>query len=165
MIFLRVRRVFFSFHYERDIWRVNQVRNSWLTKSNREDAGYWDASLWEEAKARGHKAIKNLIDEGLKNTSVTAILIGYETSERYYVKYEISQSVKRGNGLLGVYVHRLKDQYRNIDNKGVNPLSTLVYTSSNRPLTDSYYTYDWIDDNGYQNFGDWVENAAERAGR
>jgi len=160
-----VRRVFFSFHYERDIWRVNQVRNSWLTKPNRDDAGYWDASLWEEAKARGDKAIKNLIDEGLNNTSVTAVLIGYETSEREYVKYEITQSVKRGNGLLGVYIHSLKNQYGNSDYRGVNPLSTLIYTSSSRPLTDSYYTYDWVNDNGYQNFGSWVELAAERAGR
>ena len=46
------RRVFFSFHYERDIWRVNVVRNSWLTKG-REAAGFWDASLWEEAKKKG----------------------------------------------------------------------------------------------------------------
>ncbi len=25
------RRVFFSFHYQRDIWRVQQVKNHWLT--------------------------------------------------------------------------------------------------------------------------------------
>ncbi len=26
------RRVFFSFHYQRDIWRVNVVRNHWIAK-------------------------------------------------------------------------------------------------------------------------------------
>jgi len=36
------RRVFFSFHYGRDIWRANVVRNSWLLKGDREDAGFWD---------------------------------------------------------------------------------------------------------------------------
>ena len=45
------RRVFFSFHYERDIWRANVVRNSWVTQ-DREAAGFWDASLWEEAKKK-----------------------------------------------------------------------------------------------------------------
>ncbi|KKL85384.1 hypothetical protein LCGC14_1955320 [marine sediment metagenome] len=35
-----VRRVFFSFHYEGDIWRSNVVRNSWVTK-DRETAGFW----------------------------------------------------------------------------------------------------------------------------
>ena len=73
---LNGKKSFFSFHYERDIWRVNQVRYSWLTKPNREEAGFWDASLWEKTKLKGDKAIKNLIDEGLNNTSVTAVLIG-----------------------------------------------------------------------------------------
>ena len=33
------RRVFFSFHYQRDIWRVNQVRNHWVAKDDRQAAG------------------------------------------------------------------------------------------------------------------------------
>ncbi len=45
------RRVFFSFHYERDIWHANVVRNSWITQ-DREAAVFWDASLWEEAKKK-----------------------------------------------------------------------------------------------------------------
>jgi len=44
-----VRRVFFSFHYERDIWRANIVRNSWVTKPDREAAGFVDATVWEKA--------------------------------------------------------------------------------------------------------------------
>ena len=56
------RRVFFSFHYERDIWRANQVRNSWVTQPDRESAGFFDASLWEEAKRKGDAAIKKMID-------------------------------------------------------------------------------------------------------
>jgi len=32
------RKVFFSFHYERDIWRASIVRNSWVTKPDREAA-------------------------------------------------------------------------------------------------------------------------------
>jgi hypothetical protein len=102
------RRVFFSFHYERDIVRVNQVRNCWVTQ-DREVAGFWDASLWEEAKKKGDAAIKKMIDNALENTSVTVVLIGSETADREYVRYEISQSHNRGNGLLGVYVHDLKN--------------------------------------------------------
>ncbi len=47
------RRVFFSFHYERDVWRAGQVRNSWVTK-DREDAGFWDSASWEEVKKKGN---------------------------------------------------------------------------------------------------------------
>ena len=35
------KRVFFSFHYQDVIdFRANVVRNHWLTKSDREDAGF-----------------------------------------------------------------------------------------------------------------------------
>ena len=52
------RRVFFSFDYERDVWRVGQIRNSWVTKPDREAAGFWDAAAWEEVKKKGEDAIK-----------------------------------------------------------------------------------------------------------
>ena len=53
-----VRRVFFSFHYERDKWRVNPVRNAWVTQG-REAAGFEDAADWEEVKKQSEEEIKN----------------------------------------------------------------------------------------------------------
>jgi len=38
------RRAFFSFHFDRDYWRANQVRNSWLTQDDRGSTGYIDAA-------------------------------------------------------------------------------------------------------------------------
>lgn len=103
------RRVFFSFHYERDVWRASQVRNSWVTK-DRESAGFWDAASWEAVKKKGTDAIEKWIDNQLNGTSVTVVLIGAETSERTYVGYEIKQSYNKGNGMLGIYIHSMKDQ-------------------------------------------------------
>src|SRR5215813_4274783 len=100
------RRTFFSFHYERDVWRAGQVRNCWVTQ-DREDAGFWDAAAWEEVKKKGTAAVEKWIDDQLKGTSVTAVLIGAETSTREYVGYEIKQSYSKTNGLLGVYVHNM----------------------------------------------------------
>jgi hypothetical protein len=76
------RRVVFSFHYERDIWRASQIRNCWVTKPDRESAGFWDAASWEEVKRRGDEAVKRWIRDQLYGTSVTLVLIGSETSER-----------------------------------------------------------------------------------
>jgi len=115
------RRVFFSFHYERDIWRANVVRNSWVTHADRESAGFWDASLWEKAKKEGEIALKRLINGGLQRTSVTAVLIGTETYKRRWVRYEIAKSLERGNGLLGIYIHRIEDENGKTDKKGPNP--------------------------------------------
>ena len=62
------RRVFFSFHYVRDNWRVSQVRNSWVTKPDREAAGYIDKAGWEKVERQGDRAIKNWIDAQLIGT-------------------------------------------------------------------------------------------------
>ena len=59
------RRVFFSFHYQRDIWRVNQIR-SIPNVTGCSAAGFQDASIWEDAKKKGDDAIKKLIRDGLK---------------------------------------------------------------------------------------------------
>jgi len=160
------RRVFFSFHYERDIWRSNVVRNSWVTQ-DREAAGFWDASLWEEAKKKGDDAIKKMIEDGLKNTSVSAVLIGKETSSRKWVRYEVRRSHEEGKGLLGVYIHGIKDDDGHTDDKGDSSFGQIGTDANGKPIYfwQLYHTYDWITDEGYKNFGDWVERAAKKAGR
>jgi hypothetical protein len=161
------RRVFFSFHYERDVWRAAQVRNSWVTKPDRESAGFWDVASWEEVKKEGEEAIQRWIDKELEGTSVTVVLIGAETSERKYVNYEIEQIYKKRNGLLGVYIHNLKDKDGNTDYKGKNPFDNFFIERSGRKVyfSEIYPVYDWVYDDGYDNFGDWVEEAAKIAGR
>ena len=158
------RKVFFSFHHKGDIGRVGQVRNSWLTKG--EDAGYVDEAKWESIKRLGNDAIKRWIDTQLNGTSVTVVLIGNETAERPWVQHEILESHKKKNGLLGIHIHNLKD-FRTgaISYKGNNPFQKFNFVNSSRTLADIYPVYDWINDNGYQNLGRWVEEAAIKAGR
>ena len=160
------RRVFFSFYFERDNWRAGQVRNSWVGR-DREDAGFWDAASWEEVKRRGREAIKRWIDRQLDGTSVTVVLIGAETSEREYVGYEIKQSYSKGNGLLGVYIQNMKDVNGRTDVKGKNPLSnwTVERDGTRVALANIYPSYDWVNDDGRRNIGDWIEAAARKAGR
>jgi len=147
-------RVFFSFYYERDIWRASQVRNSWVTKPDREAAGFWDAASWEEVKNKGDEATKRWIRDQLGGTTVTVVLIGTVTSERKYIQYEIDQSWERGNGLIGIYIHKIKDKDGNTELKGADPFVKMGYKNIK--------TYDWIDDDGYENIGNWVELAYQR---
>ncbi len=160
------RRVFFSFHYERDAWRAGQVRNSWVTK-DRESAGFWDAGAWEEVKKKTEAAIEKWISDQLLGTSVTAVLIGAETSTRQYVGYEIKQSYTRGNGMIGIYIHNMKDVNGRTDIRGVNPLANWHVEQNGRTiyLSDLYPTYDWVNDQGYANLGNWIEAAAKKAGK
>ena len=141
------RRAFFSFHYKNDVWRANQVRNSWVTQG-KEAAGFIDSAEFEKIKEKGDNAVEDWIDEQLKGTSVTVVLIGSETSNRKYVKYEVKESYKKGNGLLGVHIHKQKDE---------NGDSIYFFQIAK--------TYDYVDDDGYNNLGDWIEKAAKDAGR
>lgn len=143
-------RTFFSFHYERDVWRASIVRNSSQLKSS--ISPEWiEASLWESTKTSGAAAVERLIDDALVGTSVTAVLIGSETASRRWVQYEIDQSIARGNGLLGIYIHNIKDRDGLTDTRGSNPLPS------------GYPTYDWVNDDGYNNLGTWVDSAYDAA--
>lgn len=160
------RRAFFSFHYERDIVRANQVRNSWVTKDDKESAGFIDAAAFEEIKNKGDQKIKNWIDEQLKQTSVTVVIIGAETSNREYVKYEIQKSYEKGNGILGIYVHQKKDLNGNTDTKGSIAFGEIGKDRYGNPVyLSNYKIYDWVDNDGYNNMGKWIEEAAKNAGK
>jgi MTH538 TIR-like domain (DUF1863) len=84
------------------------VRQHWLTKSDREAAGFFDGSLWESAKKTGSLAVKRLINSGLDGTSVTCVLIGSETYVRPWVRYEILKCFRRGNSVLAVHINTIK---------------------------------------------------------
>lgn len=158
------RRVFFSFHYDEDVWRANQIRKCWVTR-DRESAGFFDSSLWEATKLRGDEAIKKMIRDGLANTSVTAILVGAHTAGRKYIDYEIEQSHARGNGLLAIYINGLADRNGYASARGANPLDTWTWTETRRKFSDYYATYDWVRDGGYNNCAAWFEQAARQVGR
>jgi len=144
------RRVFFSFKYK-DVSRAMVVRNSWVIQG-REAAGFIDAAAFEEVKRKGDAAIKAWIDGQLKNTSVTAVLVGAKTCSSRWVKYEIEQSIARGNGLLGIDVSKIKDLQGNTSERcGQIPVG--------------YDFYLWYKEDGYNNMSAWIEKAAKAAGR
>ena len=148
-----MRRVFFSFEYEHDVWRVNNVRNSWVTQGI-EEAGFVDAAEFEEIKKGGDAAIQRWIDDQLDGTSVTAVLVGSQTCSSRWVKYEIKQSKQLGKGLLGIDISGIKDEHGNT-----------TYCCGRLPSSPFYSFYSWTRDYGRYNIGNWIEKAAKDAGR
>jgi hypothetical protein len=138
-------RTFFSFHYERDVQRAGVVRKS--SKFKESITPEWiDAPLWEATKP-SDSAIRSLVGRVLDGTMVTAVLIGSLTANRKWVRYEIDQSLARGNGLLGIYIHNIRGCCGLLDTRGQNPLPSWVPT------------YDWVYDHGQANLGCWVDHA------
>lgn len=141
-----VKRVFFSFDYE-DVktFRANVVRNHGLTKEDGQEAGFFDASIWEDAEAHGDTSVKRLINSGLENTSVTCTLIGTETWKRRWVRYEILKSYDRGNLLFGIHINSVLDKNQQTFSQGLNPFDYLGFVVNADGKTLTYYEHDGKD--------------------
>ncbi|PZO73556.1 MAG: TIR-like domain-containing protein [Mesorhizobium amorphae] len=157
-----VRRVFFSFHYERDVRRIQQVRNSWVIREHGAAPPFYDKAEFEDAKRRAG-GIEKWIEDQLAGCSVTAVLFGRETYEREWVKFEIKRSYERKMGILAIDIHNVRDPIHGADQPGRNPLD--LWEVGGRTFKSMYQTYDWVRDDGYNNIGTWVERAARAAGR
>lgn len=145
------RRAFFSFHYKH-VWKVNQIR-SMTNIIGTSAAGFQDASLWEATKQQSDKAIKALIDKGLNNTSVTVVCVTNGIANRKYINYEINQSLARGNGLVAVQIHHLKDQYGNTGSAGAIP---------SQIAANGFKAYKY---STKESLAKWIEEAAKIAGK
>lgn len=121
------RRTFFSFHYQYDVSRAHVVRNSWVTKEDREDAGFFDASVFESKERESEEALKQFLNEGLKGSTVTCVLIGNQTAFRPWVRYELVRSFQRGNGVFGIRVNNIKNLQGQLGSAGENPFESLAY--------------------------------------
>ena len=194
------RKTFFSFHYKPDVSRAQIVRNSWMTKSNREEAGFFDSSVFEASQRTSPDSLKRFLIEGLYNTSVTCVLVGEETYIRPWVRFELFRSFHRGNGLLAINIAGLT-HFGKKSVQGPNPFNHLAFTVTgdnvswkekigeawpaytevptmklsevaynlggldNHTFSHLFPIYDWVNNDGYNNLGSWVENAAKQAGR
>ena len=146
--------VFFSFDYDADKYRMWNIRNCNQFRNNLNDSGeFRSRDRWESVRLKSDTAIKNWIDEGLKYSGVTIVLISGKTWDSRWVRYEIEESERQRMGMLGIRVHQMEDLTNSYGQWGPNPFS---YAS----ITKSYPVYDWIDDDGYANINRWVQSAA-----
>lgn len=154
------RRVFYSFDFGKDAWRVSQIKSIGVVSGQK----ILHANEWETVKRGGAAAIKRWIDQSMKGRGVVVVLIGERTARRRWVKYEIKKAWEEGKALLGVYVHRLKDGAGTQSRKGPNPFS--AFTVGHRklsgivnvhlpPYQGSKNVYSHIE----QNLSQWVDEA------
>ena len=162
------KRVFFSFHYQDVIdFRANVVRNHGQFKLNSQEAGYFDKSIWEEAKKESPIALKRLINKGIKNTSNTCILVGDGTYNRPWVRYEIFKSFLSGNHLFAIHINGIKCKKGQTKDLGKNPFDYVGVYAKNKDTLDliqyksnKWYYYTEIDSTSsftYKNHGLAVE--------
>ena len=135
------RKVYFAFSFA-DILRVNNVRHIGKIgpHESRNARTFYDRSIWERRSIKNDEGLKNLMRNGVKHSSAVCVLIGTDTWESRWAKYEIARAVIDGRGLFGVHINSLNHNVRRApDPQGYNPLHLMgVY----RDLNGKFYLWE-----------------------
>ena len=143
------KKSFLSFDYERDNWRVSQIKNIGAI----EEQPLLDGNKWEEIKKKGDQAIKNWIDSNMRGRDCLVVLVGTRTSGRRWVQYEIGRAWELNMGVCGIYIHSLKDREGKQSTKGTDPFQGFKVNGLNiapyakmyePPMYDSSAAYQYI---------------------
>ena len=148
-------QVFFSFEFKKDAWRASQVRNMGKVSDN----STFSDNDWEEVKEKSDEKIREWINDQLKMRSCIVVLIGETTSSRKWVKYEIEKAYELNKGIVGIYVHNMKDQDEKQAKKGANPFYS-IYTNGGERLSKYVNCFD-SDYSTSQNVYNDIENNIE----
>ena len=150
----RKRQVFYSFHYKSDSWRASMVRKIGAIAGNNPVTD----NDWETIRGGGDTAIKRWINDQMRYRSCTVVLVGSNTANRKWINHEIVKSWDDGMGVVGIYIHGLKDSEGDVSKIGKNPFDDIAYGNTGKRLSgivkcyvpkgsDSKEKYAWISKN------------------
>lgn len=94
-----------------------------------------------------------MIDNALVGTSVTVVFIGAKSAGRKFINYEIKKSLERGNGLVGIQIHHLKNHQGETDDAGEIPKAIEAA---------GFKVYKYVD---VEKLANRIEEAAKLAGK
>lgn len=138
-------KVFISYHYQCD----NKVAKE-ITNIVNKDRTSLFTILQEQVKKNDSESIKRWVDEEIKKTRFTILLISKETFEREYVSYEITRSRENGNTIIPILIDNEENAFSEED------IETL---SKKLPKTNCKRIRRWIKDCGKENVLQWLNDA------
>ena len=152
------KQIFYSFHFNNDVMRVQQIRNIGVIEGNTPAS----TNDWESIKKKGDSAVEKWIDDNMKYRSCVVVLVGEETANRKWVKHEIKKAWKDGKGLLGIYIHNIKCPRNGTCNKGTNPFEQFAFDDGAK-LSSKVKCYNPNSSDAYNdiadNIADWIDAA------
>ena len=150
------RKIFYSFNFDDDVMRVQQIRNIGVI----EDDKPVTPNKWEEIRRGGKSAIEEWINENIARSECVVVLVGENTCESEWVDYEIRKAWNDGKGLVGIYIHNLKDPRYGTSNKGSNPFEQVGLTNG-RKLSEYVSVYD-PDPDAYNWIAKYIDQIVEK---
>lgn len=150
------RKIFYSFHFDNDVMRVQQVRNMGLVEGDEPVS----PNAWEQLR-RTSGGVERWIRNNMAGKSCVVVLIGTETYRRPWVQYEIKKAWEDGKGLLGIHIHNLRCPRNGTCSKGKNPFDSTTFTRGGQVIIPK--VYDPVAHDAYgdinRNLANWVEAA------
>lgn len=149
--------VFYSFHFDNDVFRVHQIRNMGMIDGNEPVS----PNDWESIRRGGNAAIERWIDDNMKYKRCVVVLVGSNTANRPWVKYEIKKAWEEKRGLFGIYIHNLKCPRSGTCSKGANPFNN--WNVGGQSMSNLVQCHDPNSWDAYgdisRNLQDWVASA------
>ncbi|MFC1613616.1 TIR domain-containing protein [Patescibacteria group bacterium] len=156
------RQVFYSFHYKPDCWRVANIRNIGAIERNKPAPD----NDWETITKSGDEAIKKWIKDQMRYRSCTVVLVGKNTANRKWINHEIVKSWNSDMGVVGIYIHGLKNSQGYIAEKGKNPFEYITLGGTKEKLSTIVKCYNPVGLNSKERYA-WISenlsNAIEEA--
>lgn len=148
------RSNFVSFHYQNDHWRVQQILRMGALEKQEE----LSVQNWEAVKARGDKAVHEWIDKEMAYKNAVIVLIGSETANRKFVKYEITRAWDIKKPLLGIRIHGLEDSNGKIAVSGPDPFKQFMFKDGSGSISDYVPIFSPSGSTGKQKYADIKDN-------
>ena len=156
------RNCFYSFHYIPDNWRAATVRSIGTIEGNNPTSD----NNWETITKGGDTAIKKWITDEMRGKSCIVVLVGSNTAGRKWINHEIIKGWDDGKGVVGIYIHGLKNKDGKVSTKGSNPFSSIGYGNTGKKLSSIVKCYDPAGSTSKERY-DWITkhlaNAVEEA--
>jgi hypothetical protein len=152
------RQCFYSFHYKPDNARASQVRNIGAIEGNKPASD----NDWEQVTKGGDDAIKKWIADQMKGRTCCIVLVGSETANRKWINHEIVKAWDKGLGVVGIYIHGLKNLAGETSTQGYNPFDYISFGSTGKKLSSIVKCYNPTGATGKDKY-DWISKHLENA--
>ena len=157
-----LRKCFYSFHYVPDCQRVAQIRQIGSIEGNKPASD----NNWETVRGKNKSVIEKWISDQMHGRSCTIVLVGSDTANRPWINHEIVKSWDDGMGVVGIYIHGIKNLSGETVSKGNNPFDYIYFGNSKTPLSSVVKCYNPVGTTSQQKYA-WISehlsNAVEEA--
>ncbi len=151
------RQIFYSFHFDYDVMRVQQIRNIGALEDNKPVS----ANEWEQVRRNGPTAIERWIEDNMRYRTCVVVLVGEDTANRPWVKHEIKKAWSDHKGLVGIYIHNIMCPRNGIGIQGKNPFEQ--FTLNGKPLSSIVTCYNPSPHDAYNDIKNNIEKLIEEA--